>query len=427
MTARTAGRGPVAALLPSRWPDLLLALLVLWYGYQEAQWLSAGWSFGVHRTVLVMVLTAVAVALFRTLPGTALGLVWLTTAVQLLIGPGVLQTQLAVAFVAYGAARYGSTAVLWLSGASLPCGAVMALLIARRHGIDLPVSISRLVRPLGVAPLEAIGLIGAALLAIIATPWLLGLLLRVRAKAAQDQAQAEARRIRIEAERAQAQQIAELRDGQARLARDVHDVVGHSLAVILVQAESAGFLPDGDTAAMRRTMENIAASARQSLREVREVLASTDAEHQRATPPQGSLETLLEGVESAGNPLRATVVGTPQPLPPELETVAFRVLQEMLTNALKHGLRGEPVVVERQWDRALRLEVRNVVAREPRIPDGASGEGPATGRGGSGIEGMHRRLEAVGGRLDVRRTREADTGPVFTATAWMPLRTGETA
>ena len=427
MTARTGGRGPAAALLSARWPDLLLALAVVWFGSREAEWLAGGWGFGTHRTVPVVVLTAVAVALFRTLPGTALGLVWLTAVVQVLIGPGVLQTQLAVAFVAYGTARYGSTAVLWLSGASLPCGAAMALLVVRQHGIDLPVSVSQLVRPLGVAPVGAVGLIGTALLAIIATPWLLGLLLRVRAKAAQDQAQAEARRIRVEAERTQAQQIAELRDSQARLARDVHDVVGHSLAVILVQAESAQFLPGDDNAAMRRTMENIAASARQSLREVREVLASTGAEHQGAALPQGSLETLLEGVEAAGNPLRSTVVGTPRPLPPELETVAFRVLQEMLTNALKHGLRGEPVVVERQWDRALRLEVRNVVARELRVPDGAGGKDPTPGEGGSGIEGMHRRLEAVGGRLDVRRTRETDTGPVFTATAWMPLRTGETA
>ena len=427
MSARTDGRGPGIALLRTRWPDLLLALAVAWYGYHEAQRLAAGWDFGTNRTALVVVLTAVAVALFRTLPGTALGLVWLTAMVQLLMGPGVLQTQLAVGFVAYGAARHGSAAVLWLSGASLPLGAAMALLVVRQYGIDLPVSVSQLVRPLGVAHVGAVGLIGTALLAIIATPWLLGLLLRVRAKAAQDQAQAEARRIRVEAERAQAQQIAELRDGQARLARDVHDVVGHSLAVILVQAESAQFLPGDDTAAMRRTMENIAASARQSLREVREVLASTEAEHQPGTPPQASLETLLEGVEAAGNPLRSTVVGRPRPLPPELETVAFRVLQEMLTNALKHGLRGEPVVVERRWDRTLRLEVRNVAAQEPRTPDGAAGVEAGTGRGGSGIEGMRRRLDAVGGRLDVRRTGEPDTGPVFTATAWMPLRTGETA
>ena len=60
--------------------------------------------------------------------------------------------------------------------------------------------------------------------------------------------------------------------------------------------------------------------------------------------------------------MNSTVVGQPQPLPPELATVAYRVLQEMLTNALKHGRRGDPVHVEQHWEGELRLEVANVCA-----------------------------------------------------------------
>jgi signal transduction histidine kinase len=103
-------------------------------------------------------------------------------------------------------------------------------------------------------------------------------------------------------------------------------------------------------------------------------------------------------------------VGNPQPMPPELDVVAYRVLQEMLTNALKHGRRDDPVFVERHWEGELRIEVRNVV--EP---------GDAESEPGQGLEGMRRRLESVGGRLDVRR-REEDGRTTFTATAWIPVR-----
>jgi signal transduction histidine kinase len=84
------------------------------------------------------------------------------------------------------------------------------------------------------------------------------------------------------------------------------------------------------------------------------------------------------------------------------------VLQEMLTNAIKHGRRDSPVIVERHWDGELRIEVRNVI-------------GTTQPGAGQGVEGMRRRLEAVGGRLDVRRRDEAH-GPTFTATAWVPVR-----
>jgi len=94
-------------------------------------------------------------------------------------------------------------------------------------------------------------------------------------------------------------------------------------------------------------------------------------------------------------------------MPPELEVVAFRVLQEMLTNAIKHGRRDLPVQVERHWDDDLRIEVQNAVAEGPQTDDG------------QGLIGMRRRLDAVGGRLDVRRRTDP---PTFTATAWVPVR-----
>jgi len=99
----------------------------------------------------------------------------------------------------------------------------------------------------------------------------------------------------------------------------------------------------------------------------------------------------------------------------------------MLTNAMKHGRHDRPVILERHWpegswERDLRIEVRNATsfggpdpASDMTQPIRVDEELP-----GQGLEGMRRRLESVGGRLDVRRRDEPD-GPSFTATAWVPV------
>ena len=98
--------------------------------------------------------------------------------------------------------------------------------------------------------------------------------------------------------------------------------------------------------------------------------------------------------------------------------IAQRVLQEMVTNAVKHGDRDHPITVERHWpsasfERDLRIEVTNAVARSAEPPTDAAA-------GGQGLAGMERRLGAVGGRVDVRRRDDGDT-PTFAATAWLPV------
>ena len=308
---------------------------------------------------------------------------------------------------------------MWLSGVSIPLGAAVAVV-----WLDPNVCYDSL-RVAGIQGLARSAYDGtdswrlsAALrgTALRMAPWLLGLALRFSARSeASRRSQVEA-----EAERDQAEEIARLREDQARLARDVHDVVGHSLAVILALAESAQFLDDADTAGLKRTMANIATSARSALDDVRTVLTPTRGSAATAGR-QHDLDHLVEGVRASGHVVESSVVGDPQPMPPELEVVAFRVLQEMLTNAIKHGLRDEPVVVERHWDDDLRIEVQNaVVAEDP--PDetqpinGVPMTSPVTGQG---LDGMRRRLDAVGGRLDVRRRTDP---PTFTATAWVPVR-----
>ena len=385
-------------------------------------------------TVFVLAF-AVAVGLSRHAPAVALVLVWVLGAVQVVTETRLLLVELGVALIAFGCARWGRPATVWASGLSIPVGGLVVVLVAIWFADSGAISMVlrsyqgplELARSLNDTWQLATGLM---VLAILAVPWLLGLTLRFVARARDSRASQEVAEDEAAVavrEREQAEEIARLREEQTRLARDVHDVVGHSLAVILAQAESAQYLPDADTTALKKTMSTIATSARSSLQDVRQVLTSTQA----PVAAPGGLDELVDGVRAAGHDVRASEVGTPRPMPPELETVAFRVLQEMLTNAIRHGRRDTPVLVERHWDGELRLEVRNSIAVAAGVPDddltrpiGAVAPDtapPAAPGAGQGLEGMRRRLEAVGGRLDVRRREEAD-GPTFTATAWVPTR-----
>jgi signal transduction histidine kinase len=369
--------------------------------------------------VLFVLLLAAAVAAYRLLPSLALALLWFLAFLQLWHGIPILVVELSMALIAYGCARYGSVLTVVASALSAPAIALIAHVTLRSGGM-VWFGHSRLYRLIGVAVIRnAYGgalLVGVALLLV---PWLVGLLLRVLRR----EAHTRAEQIETLRERDQAAELAELREGQARLARDVHDVVGHSLAVILAQAESAQYLPDDDPARLKATFATIAASARSSLQDVRHVLGATDDR-----PPNGGLDTLIDGVRASGHEVVSTEIGDPRPLPPELATVAYRVLQEMLTNAIRHGRRDEPVHVERHWQDELRIEVSNVIdmASTETVPLVVAADAPPGASGppapvpGNGLQGMRRRLESVGGRLDVR-PRTGAGAPTFTVTAWLPV------
>jgi signal transduction histidine kinase len=338
----------------------------------------------------------------------------------------VLATETVIAAVAFGCARWGHPATVIMSGLSIPAAAAVAALLVIRdpYGYFGQVGPFRELVDLADAFGGGALLVGAAAVAalVLLVPWLAGLLVRATTRARtssarQEEAEQDAARAVRETE--QAREIARLREEQARLARDVHDVVGHSLAVILAQAESAQYVEDDQK--LKETMATIATSARSSLQDVRQVLTTT--RDRPVAVRSGGLDSLVDGVRSSGHEVVSTEVGHPQPLPPELEVVAYRVLQEMLTNAIKHGRRDTPVECERHWEGELRIEVRNVIRPdEITQPIQLATAGPSAGeQPGQGVEGMRRRLTAVGGRLDVRR-REEPTGATFTATAWLPLR-----
>jgi signal transduction histidine kinase len=363
------------------------------YGPPAADW----WSF------LFAIVVAAAVASARRFPGEALAVCWVLAVLQLAVGSPVTLVELSLAWVAFCCARWGSAVELALAGVSGPSAAV--LVVAAGIGVPL-LGGERLVRVLvdGVGSNRPLFLVAGALVGSIVAlgPWLVGLAFRYGDRARVSAAGEE----RATATAAESMEVARLQEQQARLARDVHDVVGHSLTVILSQAEAAQYLPD-DPVRLKQTLATIAGSARSSLLDVRHVLAATTG----PAPDVDVLSQVIESARGSGVRVEDSVEGTPQPLPPELAEVARRVLQEMLTNALRHGDRTRPIVVERHWQGDLRIEVTNVCPAE---------EATVVLGSGSGIEGMRHRLASVGGGLDVRR-RSGDPS-TFTATAWVPVR-----
>jgi len=398
-------------------PDAVLGTLVLLAGLLE-QANADYYYLWRGQVVVLVVIIASAVGLARRAPGLALVLVWFACGCQVAFEIPVLFIELTIGVVAFGTARWGQPITVALSALSIPFAGIIAVLFLDPRIFNFLIDDQRYQTFIDAAQrLSDSWQVVAALLgmACLGVPWLAGLALRFRGRAEQSEVTALAAQetaARAQRESEQAREIARLREEQTQLAHDVHDVVGHSLAVILAQAESAQFLDEADTAALRLSMQNIATSARTSLQDVRQVLTPSVGEP--AGP--GELHDLVEGVRASGHELVFSEAGSRRPMAPDLATVAYRVLQEMLTNAIRHGSRDRPVEVELHWSDDLRIEVANHVGqgREESSDDAEAG--------GQGLDGMRRRLDTAGGRLDLRR-RETGDGETFTATAWVPVRT----
>ena len=203
-----------------------------------------------------------------------------------------------------------------------------------------------------------------------------------------------ARRERREQARAAAAEAERRRGSEERLriARDLHDVLGHHISLINVQAGVALYLMDDDPEQARSALTAIKQSSRDLLREMRAtlgVLRGVDEEppHQ---PVAGlaRLDELVEATRAAGLPVSVEVGGEPRELPPSVDTAAYRIIQEALTNTRKHAGTARASVLLTYTEDGIRM----------RIDD--DGAGPADGSGGGdGLPGMRERATALGGTL----------------------------
>ncbi len=223
---------------------------------------------------------------------------------------------------------------------------------------------------------------------LLAAAWGLGYALRERGIQVSTLA-ARAARHEHERELRAREAVAEER---ARIARELHDVVAHSLSVVVVQAQAASRVLDGEQTSARESLAAIDATGRQALGEMRRLvglLREGDAPALAPQPGIAQLDTLLDHVREAGLPVDLVVEGRPRPLPPGVDLSAYRIVQEALTNALKHAGPARARVVLRFAEEDVELEIAD------------DGRGPSGGRGdGHGLAGMTERVALFGGELD---------------------------
>lgn len=184
-------------------------------------------------------------------------------------------------------------------------------------------------------------------------------------------------------------QRADQEEERAALARDMHDVVAHSLAVVIAQANGARYT--ADPAAKDASLETIAGTAKQALGDVRLLLEQL--RHSEAPDPVASLDdvdALIDRMRASGLDVRLERSGVQPMLPRTADIAAYRILQEALTNALRHGDRTEPVHVRLrgvpvpQGGTGIVVDVHNRISSAPGTP-------------GHGVRGMHERARLAGG------------------------------
>jgi len=217
--------------------------------------------------------------------------------------------------------------------------------------------------------------------------WVAGYALRERAEQAEA---AEERAAQAEREREAAARVA-VAEERARIARELHDIVAHAVSVMVLQVGAVRHkLPDS-LAEDRDALTGVERAGRTALAEMRRLLAAMRREGDEAElvpqPGLDGLDSLLDEIGRAGLPVELHVDGTPVPLPRGIDLSAYRIVQEGLTNALKHAHASDANVTVRYRPDELEIEVRD------------NGNGSSTSDGlGHGLIGVRERVKIYGGK-----------------------------
>ncbi|MFI5254885.1 MAG: sensor histidine kinase [Candidatus Limnocylindrales bacterium] len=202
-------------------------------------------------------------------------------------------------------------------------------------------------------------------------------------------------------------------DERRRLARELHDVVAHSVGIMVVQAGGARQVLDSSPDRARAALQTVESTGREALTELRRLLdlLADDRGPEAALEPHPTLsdvDAMVARLRDAGVPVRLQVEGQPSVLPDGLSTTAYRIVQEALTNAMRHAHGAQTSVVISYAADAVVLEVTDEGARPTRAVSAPSGRG---------LTGMRERAEAWGGTLEAG-PRE---GRGFAVEARLPL------
>jgi len=246
--------------------------------------------------------------------------------------------------------------------------------------------------------------------ALFTVGWLVGFALHERAVQTEV---AEQRAVRAERERESAARVA-VAEERARIARELHDIVAHAMSVMVLQVGAVRHRMPTDDAEDHEALRNVEHAGRTALAEMRRLLGAMrrdeDEMELAPQPGMGSVTKLLDDVRAAGLDVRLEVRGEPVRLSPGLDLSAYRILQEGLTNALKHAHAQHAEVHVRYHQDQLELEVRD---------DGRGPSGPADREQphGHGLVGVGERVKIYGGDLTVGATAAGG----FSLRARLPL------
>lgn len=318
----------------------------------------------------------VAAAISRIRPALALTISWGAAIMQVATGLAPSFANIAIFVVLFATAAWGSKRLMWIGGASAVVGGIIAggYIGLLSSGSMLQDALT-MVRTLTVSGFFMVMAVLALLMG-----WGAGLLWRLVL---------QSRRTREAQVRAEEAAVAE--QERVRIARDMHDVVAHSLAVVIAQADGARYAAASDPEAATEALSTIAHISRSALTDVRLLL--TQLRHSQAAGPQptlADLEELFAHVRRGGIDPQVTIDPMPPGEPPAaIQLAVYRILQEALTNALRHG-DGDVSVHLAWWPQHVEVTVRNAAA----APTGAPG--------GHGIIGMRERAQLVGGTLIAR-------------------------
>lgn len=270
----------------------------------------------------------------------------------------------------------------------------------------------------GLSIVVQAGFVGGALLAVIIAAWGLGRLRRMRFAVLEAVAE---RASRAEADREE-RAVRAVLDERTRIAREMHDIVAHSLSVIVRQAEGGRYAARADPALALPVLDVVADTGREALADMRSLLgvlrdgAPTSDGPVDGTGPQptlADLPELIERVRRSGLVVDLVHSGTPERLDRAGELAVYRLVQEALTNVVRHAGRSARASVYLKWSgRRLTVEVRD---------DGAGSSGDVAAReDGHGLLGMRERLALAGGRM----TAGAESGGGFAVHAELPSQGG---
>jgi signal transduction histidine kinase len=218
--------------------------------------------------------------------------------------------------------------------------------------------------------------------------WLAGRVVRAR--------EHDARRLGELAQALERERVEEARlavaEERTRIARELHDVIAHAMSTIVLEAGAERVNLHEDQSSTRQALHSIERTGRQALAEMRRLVGvlRTDADEPELFPQPSltQLDVLIEQVGRAGVPVDLRVVGEPVQLAPGLDISAYRIVQEALTNVLKHGGDARATVVVAYGDRTLELDIAD------------NGQGGTPDGSGHGIVGLRERVALFGGSFD---------------------------